>query len=86
MPEYRLPEQEASQQAEQRSVAEFEAALEADEHADNYVLLTVIFATVLFFSGISGKFQWRVIDAAVLTFGVLVLLGGLVLLLQMPIQ
>jgi hypothetical protein len=67
-------------------VEEFEAALEADEHADNYVLLTVIFATVLFFSGISGKFQWQVIDAAVLTFGVLVLLGGLMFLLQMPVQ
>ena len=41
---------------------------------------------VLFFSGISGKFQWQVIDAAVLTFGVLVLLAGLVLLIQMPVQ
>jgi hypothetical protein len=86
MPEYRLPEQDAAQKAEQRSVEEFETALEADEHADNYVLLTVIFATVLFFSGISGKFQWQVIDAAVLTFGVLVLLGGLMFLLQMPVQ
>jgi hypothetical protein len=86
MPEYRLPEQEAAEQAEQMSVEQFEAALEADEHADNYVLLTVIFATVLFFSGISGKFQWQVIDAAVLTFGVLVLLGGLMFLLQMPVQ
>jgi hypothetical protein len=86
MPEYRLPEQTAAQQAEQVSARKFEAAGEADEHADKYVLLTVIFATVLFFSGISGKFQWQVIDAAVLTFGVLVLLGGLVILLQMPVQ
>ena len=86
MPAYRLPEQEASQQAEQVSEEQFKAALKADEHGDNYVLLTVIFAMVLFFSGISGKFQWRVIDAAVLTFGVLMLLGGLMFLLQMPVQ
>jgi hypothetical protein len=86
MPEYRLPQQDAARQAEQLSEEQFQIALEADEHADNYVLLTVIFAMVLFFSGISGKFQWRVIDAAVLTLGVLVSLGGLVLLFQMPIQ
>ncbi len=86
MAQYRLPEQDAALQAEQVAEDKFEAALQADEHADNYVLLTVIFATVLFFSGISGKFQWRVIDAAVLTIAGLVLLGGLVLLLQLPVQ
>jgi hypothetical protein len=86
MPEYRLPEQDAAEQMNQLSVEKFAKASEADEHADNYVLLTVIFATVLFFSGISGKFQWQVIDAAILVLAVLVLLGGLVLLFQMPIQ
>ena len=86
MPEYQLPEEVEAQQAEQLSQERFEAALQADERADRYVLLTVIFAMVLFFSGISGKFQWQVIDAAVLAFGVLVLLAGLVLLVQMPVQ
>jgi hypothetical protein len=86
MPEYRLPEQDAAEQSDRLSTNKFEAAGQADEHADNYVLLTVIFATVLFFSGISGKFQWQVIDAAVLTLGVMVLLVGLVLLVQMPVQ
>ncbi len=86
MPRYRLPEQDAAEQTDQLVIQKFNEAGEADEHADNYVLLTVIFAMVLFFSGISGKFQWRVIDAAVLAFGVVVLLGGLVLLVQMPVQ
>ena len=61
-------------------------AIEADKYADDYVLLTVIFATVLFFSGIAGKFQWRGIDGAVLGLGVVVLVVGLVMLAQMPIQ
>jgi hypothetical protein len=86
MPEYRLSEQDAAEQSDQLSVRKFGDAGQADEHADNYVLLTVIFATVLFFSGISGKFQWRVIDGAVLALGFIVLLGGLVFLIQMPIQ
>jgi len=86
MPEYRLSEQDAAEQSDQLSVQKFEDAGQADEHADNYVLLTVIFAMVLFFSGISGKFQWRVIDGAVLALGLIVLLGGLVFLIQMPIQ
>jgi hypothetical protein len=86
MPEYRLPEQLAAEQMDQLAVEKFAKAGQADEHADNYVLLTVIFATVLFFSGISGKFQWRVIDGVVLAFGVIVFLGGLVFLVQMPMQ
>ncbi len=86
MPRYRLPEQDAAEQTDQLVIQKFNEAGDADERADNYVLLTVIFAMVLFFSGISGKFQWRVIDAAVLAFGVVVLLGGLVLLVQMPVQ
>jgi hypothetical protein len=86
MPEYRLPEQDDAEKAAQLAIKKFTAAGKADERADNYVLLTVIFATVLFFSGISGKFQWQVIDAAVLVLAVVVLLGGLVLLFQIPIQ
>jgi uncharacterized membrane protein len=86
MPEYILPEQVAAEEMDQVAFEKFTKAGQADEYADNYVLLTVIFAMVLFFSGISGKFQWRVIDALVLAFGVIVLLGGLVLLVQIPMQ
>lgn len=86
MPEYRLPEEDTAEEMHQLSIKKFTDAGNADEHADNYVLLTVIFATVLFFSGIAGKFQWRVIDGAVLGMGVLMLLVGLVQLLQIPMQ
>jgi len=86
MPQYQLAEEVEAARYAALATEKFDAANDADEHADNYVLLTVIFATVLFFSGISGKFQWQVLDAAVLSIAVIVLLIGLVLLLQMPIQ
>ena len=54
MPEYLLPEQIAAEQMGQLAVEKFTEAGQADEQADKYVLLTVIFAMVLFFSGISG--------------------------------
>src|SRR5262249_33076329 len=36
----------------------FEEGKEATEHADDYVFATVFFAVVLFFAGISLRFQW----------------------------
>ena len=86
MPEYRPAELDYAEAAMQLSEDKFEEANEADEYADTYVMLTVIFATVLFFSGISGKFQWQVLDAAVLIIAVVILVIGLGLLSQMPIQ
>lgn len=86
MDAYRLAEQDAAVLAQQQSEELFEMALAADENADNYVLLTVVFATVLFFSGIAGKFQWQTLDAVVLVVGTVALLVGFVLLLQIPIQ
>jgi hypothetical protein len=86
MPEYRVPEQAEARQFQQIAAAKFEEASADNELGDRYVLLTVIFATVLFFGGVSGKFRWRVIDGAVLVFGALVLLGGLFVLLQSPVR
>ena len=86
MPEYRLAEQDTAEQQEQLSESKFADASAADEYADDYVLVTVIFATVLFFSGIAGKFQWRAIDGGVLGLGILMLLIGLIMLAQLPVQ
>ena len=58
----------------------------ADEIANSYVLLTVIFATVLFFAGISGKFESRTVDIAVLAFAILIFLVGLIILFTFPIR
>lgn len=86
MPVYSVPEQAKADQLEQLANEKATKADEANELGDRYVLLTVIFATALFFCGISGKFQWQVIDAVMLSLGTLVLLGGLVGLLTLPIK
>ena len=48
--------------------------------------MTVIFATVLLFGGISGKFQWWAIDAIMLVLGAVVFVAALVTLLSVPVR
>jgi hypothetical protein len=86
MPEYVLAEQAEAQRWEATSVAETEAADQAGEIADRYLLFTIIFASVLFFGGISGKFRWQVLDVAVLVLGALTLFAGLAILFSSPIR
>ena len=65
MPEYMLPERTAESWekiANQESVA----ANRASEHSKRYLLFTTIFASALFFAGISGKIRSQVLDLAVL--------------------
>ena len=84
MPEYSLPESEAAQATRELAEAQFFQANEYNEISDRFILLTVLFATVLFFAGVSGKFQWRVLDMAMLLFGVTVMLVGFALILSSP--
>lgn len=86
MPEYQLSEraEEARWQAE--ADAKWLDAENADQISDRYVLLTVVFASVLFFAGIAGKFQSRLIDLAMLCASGFVFLVGLAIALTFPIQ
>lgn len=86
MEEYNLPETAKAQEYEALAAQKNEEANQANTRSDEFVLLTVIFATVLFFGGVAGKFQWRVIDAAMLVLGVLVMLYGAWRLLLLPMQ
>lgn len=86
MPEYALPQQAEAQQWEQTVADESKQADSANEVSDHYVFLTVIFASVLFFGGISGKFQWQVIDLSMLLIACLVFLIGIGTLLTFPVQ
>lgn len=86
MPEYALPERVEEQRWEETAVAESEAADRASAISDRYLLFTVIFATTLFFAGISGKFSAFAIDVAVLTLGGLTLLVGAAIMFTLPIS
>ncbi|WP_347350462.1 hypothetical protein [Intrasporangium sp.] len=59
MPQYVLPEVAAAEQASQRADRLFADGLNASSRADNYTLLTVLYASVLFFAGMSAKVRSR---------------------------
>jgi hypothetical protein len=61
------------------------AAAEARRFSDNYVLLTVVFASVLFFGGIARAFDSRPLRMVLAALAVLLFLGTVVALTTMPI-
>ena len=71
-------------QLEAEATTHFEAGKEANETADNYVLATIFFAMVLFFSGIATKFTSNRVVAISLGAGTFVFLAGLARLLTLP--
>jgi hypothetical protein len=61
------------------------AAREANQNGDNYVLTMVLFASVLFFAGVSSKMSSRRNQILMLSFGIVVLVSGIVILSTQPI-
>ncbi len=58
--------------------AKFEEATDANQTGDDYILATVLFASVLFFAGISNKFERVKIQTAMVVFAAgMLLLGGI---------
>lgn len=85
MPEYILAENSEAEHWETIAATESAGAEGAGELSDHYLIFTIIFAAVLFFGGISGKFNWQVIDLTVLTLGALALITGIIILATTPI-
>jgi hypothetical protein len=61
------------------------AARTANQNGDNYVLTMVLFASVLFFAGVSSKMNRPRNRVIILGFGVVTLTVGLVILVSLPI-
>jgi hypothetical protein len=79
MPEYRSEVAEESKQASDRADALFAEGLENNQQGDNYTILTVLGAVVLFFTAMSsrvkkGRNQWILLGSALVLFGVIVVL------------
>ena len=85
MSEYRLDDLEESEQLLVQVEADRNKTSEASQIADRYVLLTVLFASVLFFGGISGKFKSRIIDLSMLALGLVMFLVILAVLISYPV-
>jgi hypothetical protein len=85
MPEYQVREFiEADRLAADADEAGI-AAREANQNSDNYVLTAVLFAAVLFFSGVASKLENRWNRLAVNLVGIIGVVIGAVILISLPI-
>lgn len=85
MAEYVSPELEESKKHLEHSAQTYAGAQTANENADTYVLLTVLFASVLFFAGIAGtldspRLRQIIFVIAIMLFGI-----TMIVLATMPI-
>jgi hypothetical protein len=85
MPGYVQPELVSAQRQNEISAAKYEAAQEASSIADNYVLLTVLFASVLFFGGIGSTFDSRRIRFGMLMVAVFLFGATMIAIATLPI-
>jgi len=85
MAEYAQKETAEVARQEELAAKAMAASREARRCSDDYVLLTVIFASVLFFGGIARAFDSRRLRIVLAALAVLLFLGTLVALTTMPI-
>ncbi len=84
MPAYVIPELAASRQADDRADDKFAEALLNNQRGDNYTVLTVAFATVLFFGALSGRMRSARAQWAFLVLGCLGFVAAASLLVFFP--
>ena len=83
-PNYKIANFVKADALERTADRHFEAGKEATEHADNYIFATVFFAAVLFFSGISMRFQWKLMRSIVLLLALSCFVYGGIKVLSLP--
>ena len=77
-PEYHPAQVKRATTLDRTADIRYEEGTAAKELDDKYILSTVFFAAVLFFSGISLRLDWRPLRIAILTFGTCMLFGGVI--------
>jgi hypothetical protein len=68
------------------AAADSDQSKDANEHADNYMLAVVLFASALFFAGISTKLRTETARRVMLGIGWLMFLGTAIWLATLPVQ
>jgi hypothetical protein len=84
MSEYVLADDQAAERLERQADAQAAAAREANQRSDNYVLMTIMFATVLFFAGISSKMDTARARVFLIGMGVTLLVVSFVIVATFP--
>jgi hypothetical protein len=85
MADYVQPELEDAKLHNERFAQEHSAAEQANQYSDTYVLLTVLFASVLFFGGIAGTLDWHRLRVTILAIALVFFVVSLAYLGTMPI-
>jgi hypothetical protein len=86
MPDYRLAATDEADRLEARATAASEEAREDIERADRYVLAVVLFASSLFFAGISTRLRTRWAEALILGLGCVLFLATLAWIATFPVS
>jgi hypothetical protein len=86
MPQYRLKTSEQANRLEVEAAAFSNKAKDANQRADNYMLAVVLFASSLFFAGMSIKLQSLRTRIAILSLGCLLFLGTAIWVATLPTQ
>jgi hypothetical protein len=84
MPQYGQDTQAVEKRDEQAASDDFDAAQAAHHHADDFALLTIIFAAVSFLAGISTKMIYPR-HAIIVALGIIALIYGVVRLIGIPV-
>jgi hypothetical protein len=84
LPEYKNANLEDSQRLQEEAEAKFEEGKEANKNGDDYILATVLFASVLFFAGITTKFKSPRVRVFSLVVAVAAFAGGMVWMGSLP--
>ncbi|KAA1419759.1 hypothetical protein FE697_017775 [Mumia zhuanghuii] len=81
MPGYVIPEATESAAADGRADAKFREALRNNQRGDNYTMMTIAFAVVLFFGALSGRMRDPRSQWALLGLGIVgcIILSGILL-------
>jgi hypothetical protein len=86
MPQYQLAARAEADRLEAEAEAFAAQARTNVQRATNYVLGVVLFATALFFAGMSTRLRTQRLRVVLLTFGVVVFLGTLVWIATSPVS
>ena len=84
MPQYKLPSQAQAIALDNEADAKFSEGTKDGVTGDNYVQITVFLAAVLFLVGIGSSFRLHGVRYALITFGSVLLILAVVLILHQP--
>ena len=85
VPQYRLAADARAAALDREADSRYKDGTDAKRNDDRYILSTVFFAAVLFFTGISLRLDWRPLRIVVLCAGGVMLLTALAFVVTLPV-